>query len=149
MAGIQNELAEGVKAFLASGDRAFLSTMQNLDRNSIEGQATIRYLMQLKHWPFTPDSEFEGLLNHFFGHYPDRKSMKAEDYREVTDGLIKDTWGYECVVVVPEPVAPKAEKPNPGKRTSKPRMVSEAQSVEEGESGSRTFKTIREQEADS
>ena len=149
MVQINTELAQGVKAFLDSGDRGFLATMQGLDRNDIEGQATIRYLMQLKHWPFTPDSEFAGLLNHFFGAYPDRKSMTPEDYQKTTFDMIKSAFDYECVVVVPEP-KPEAEakKPNPGKRTSKPRMQSEAESLEEGESGSRTFKSINQSEQD-
>lgn len=149
MVQINSALADGVKAFLASGDRSFLATMQGLDRNDIEAQATVRYLMQLKHWPFTPDSEFEGLLNHFFGTYPDRVQVAPADYQAKTFDLIKNTFDYECVVVVPEPAAPKAEKPNPGKRASKPRMQSEADSVEdgeEGETGSRTFKSIREAE---
>ena len=42
----------------------------------------------------------------------------------------------------------EAKKPNPGKRTSKPRMQSEAESLEEGESGSRTFKSINQSEQD-
>lgn len=147
MVQINSELVGGVKAFLDGGDRGFLATMQGLDRNDIEGQATVRYLMQLKHWPFTPDSDFAGLLDHFFGAYPERKLLTPEEYQKTTFEMIKGAWDYECVVVVPEPREPKAEKPNPGKRAAKPRMQSEADSVEEGETGSRTFKTIREGES--
>lgn len=147
MVQIQSELAEGVKAFLDSGDRSFLQTMHGLDRNDIQAQATIRYLMQLKHWPFTPDSDFEGLLDRFFGEYPDRQKLTGPEYQEQTAALIKEAFDYECIVVVPEPAAPKAEKPNPGKRVAKPRMQSEEDSVEEGETGSRTFKSIREGES--
>ena len=149
MVQIQNVLAQGVRDFLDSGDRSFLSTMQDMDRNDIEAQATIRYLMQLKHWPFTPDSDFAGLLERFFGQFPDRKSLAPEEYQKTTFDLIKATWDYECVAVVPEPAAPKAEKkPSPAKRSSKPAMAKD-ESDEEGESGSRTFKSIRQQEAES
>lgn len=147
MAQINGELARGVKAFLENGDRGFLVILQGLDRNDIEGQATVRYLMQLKHWPFTPDSDFSGLLTHFFGAYPERKSLAPEEYQKTTFDLIKDTWDYECVVVVPEPREPKEEKPKVEKRATKPRMQKDS-SDEEGESGSRTFKSINQAETE-
>lgn len=146
MVQIQNGLAEGVKAFLDNGDRGFLTTMRELDRNSIEGQATIRYLMQLKHWPFTPDSDFAGLLEHFFGTFPERKSLEPAEYQAKTASLIKDAWDYECVVVVPEP-RPEPEEKKPTVKSKKPKTVKDV-AEEEGESGSRTFKSIRQQEAD-
>jgi hypothetical protein len=150
MVQIQSALAEGVKAFLESGDRSFLETMRGLDRQDIEGQATVRYLMQLKHWPFTPDSDFAGLLDHFFGAFPDRKSLSPEEYQAKTFDLIKSTWGYECVVVVPEPrPEPEAKKPAVKSKASKKPLTVKEDSEEEGESGSRTFKSIRQQEAES
>ena len=150
MVQIQNTLVEGVKTFLDSGDRSFLDTMQGLDRNSIEAQATIRYLMQLKHWPLTPDSDFAGLLDRFFGEYPERTKMDAETYRQTTFDMIKSAWQYECIVVLPEPKAEAEDmpkKPARGKAAKKSHMVKDDEG-EEGETGSKTFKSIREQEAE-
>jgi hypothetical protein len=105
--------------------------------------------MQIKHWPFTPGSDFSSALDHLFGEYPGRTKRDPQEYQDTTFAMIKEAFDYECVVVVPEPQEPKPEKkPNPGKRTSKPRMQSEEESVEEGESGSRTFKSIREHDAE-
>lgn len=152
MVQIQSALAEGVKAFLESGDRSFLETMRGLDRNDIEAQATIRYLMQLKHWPFTPDSDFAGLLDHFFGEFPERARRDPEEYQTKTFDLIKSTWDYECVVVVPTPRPAEEKKPaakTKPKGSKKPQMVEDTDGEEEGETGSRTFKSIRQQEGES
>lgn len=149
MSQIHKELSSGVKSFLDSGDRSFLGVLREMDRNDIAGQATLRYLMQLKHWPFTPDSDFAGLLEHFFGTFAERKPITSEEYQKETFDLIKDAWGYECIIVIPEPVAPKVEKPKAGKKAIKPRMVSESESDDEGESGSRSFKSINQVESNS
>lgn len=125
MVAINSELATGVQLFLQSGDRGFLDTLRAMDRNSIEGQSVVRYLMQLKHWPMTPESDFDGLLNHFFAAYPERKAIEPSEYRDTTFALIKSTFDYECVVVVPEPKAEVEHKPNPGKVTRRPKMVKE------------------------
>lgn len=148
MSQINVELINGVKAFLDNGDRSFLNLLKEMDRNDIQGQATVRYLMQLKHWPFTPDSDFAELLTHFFAAFPERKAMEPEVYQKTTFDLIKDAWDYECVAVVPEPREPKVEKPKATKRSTKPAMMSESSSDEEGESGSKTFKSINQAETE-
>lgn len=142
MVMINSELGSGVSRFLESGDRSFLATMQSMDRNSIEAQAVIRYLMQIKHWPFTPDSEFAGLLDHFFAEFPERKKLNPQEYQATTFSLIKDTFGYECVVVVPEPRPEPEKKPakKPTSKRSKPEMIPEEES--EGASGSKTYKSL-------
>ena len=148
MAAINLALASDVKEFLDSGDRAFLTHLLMSPRDDIECQAVVRYLMQLKHWPMTPDSDFSKALEHLFGDYPERPKRDAAEYQQLTKDMIQQAFGYECVTIVPEAKPAVEAKPNPGKRTSKPRMQSEAESLEEGESGSRTFKSIRESEAD-
>lgn len=111
MVAISHGLATQVRLFLEAGDKSFLSTLAEMDRNNIEGQAVVRYLMQKKHWPFTPESEFSSALTHLFGHYPDRPARDPQEYRDTTFALIKETFDYECIVVVPEPKAETEEKP--------------------------------------
>jgi hypothetical protein len=141
---IDTKLIEGVETFKDCADRSFLNILRGMDRDDIQGQATIRYLIQIKHWPFTQDSEFAELLEHFFGSYVGRKSLPAEEYQKKTFDMIKDAWNYECVVPVVEPKEPIADKPKAGKRAAKPKMVSENHLDEEGESGSKTFKSINQ-----
>jgi len=124
---INSDLAQGVRAFLESGDRGFLETLKALDRNDIQGQAVVRYLMQLKHWPFTPDSDFAGILTHLFAEFPERKKLDPTEYQATTFDLIRDTFDYECVVVVPEAKAPIEKKP--AKPTRKPKKVTESEEV--------------------
>ena len=143
---INSNIVAGVKEFLDGGDRSFLSDLLAGPRDNVEGQAVVRYLMQIKHWPFTPGSEFAETLEHLFGEYPERKKMDPEEYRTTTEKMILEAFDYQCIEVVPEP---KPEpKPNPGKRTKRPQMVKDDDGEEEGESGSKTFKSIREQEAE-
>lgn len=150
MVAINGELATGVRLFLESGDRGFTGLLMNMDRNAIEGQAVVRYLMQLKHWPFTPESEFSAALDHLFAEYPGRTKREAQEYQDTTFQLIKETFDYECIVVVPEP-RPEP-KPNPGKVTRRPKMVKESETEggaqDEGESGSRTFKSLNDSDID-
>lgn len=108
MVAISSDLAGKVRLFLEAGDREFLDTLNGMDRNSIEGQAVVRYLMQLKHWPATADSDFSTALDHLFAEYPERAKRSPQEYRDTTFALIKNTFDYECVVVVVEE-APKAE----------------------------------------
>lgn len=143
MLQINPQLIEGVNSFKEKADRSFLNLLREMDRNDIQGQATIRYLIQLKHWPFTPDSEFAGLLEHFFGSYEGRKSLSPQEYQNTTFEMIKSAWGYECVLPVVEPKEPVVEKTKSSRKASKPKMVSE-DSLEEGESGSKTFKSINQ-----
>jgi hypothetical protein len=143
---IDSKLAEQVKAFLDGGDRSFLDTLQAMDRNDQSGQAVVRYLMQIKHWPFTADSVFSDLLTHFFADCGERTKVDPVDYKAATAKMIKDAFDYECIEIVAEP-RPEP-KPNPGKVTRRPKMISEAEDTkddsEEGESGSRVFKSINE-----
>ena len=142
---INSSLVAEVKEFLDSGDRTFLAHMLERPRDDIEGQAIVRYLMQIKHWPFTPGSEFAEVLEHLFGEYPERQKMEPGEYQATTEKMILEAFGYQCIEVVPEP---KPEpKPNPGKRSKRPQMVPDDEG-EEGETGSKTFKSIREQEAE-
>lgn len=134
MVAINHELATQVRLFLEAGDKSFLDTLNGLDRNDIEGQAVVRYLMQLKHWPFTPDSGFSDALNHLFGEYPERAKRDAEEYRTTTYALIKDTFDYECIVVVPEPRPEPAEKPAAKKPAArKPSRASNPSSRDESD----------------
>jgi hypothetical protein len=129
---IDNNLANGVRVFLDSGNRDFLAILHGLEPGSLEAQATIRYLLQLKHWPLTPESDFAGLLEKFFGPNVPKTAESPEAYRTATAAMIQETWNYECVYIAPEPREEKPKKPNPGKRVNKPRMQSENDSVEEG-----------------
>lgn len=146
MVAINLSLADDVKEFLDSGDRAFLTHLLMSPRDDIESQAVVRYLMQIKHWPFTPESDFAKALDHLFGEYPGRVKRDPKEYQDTTFALIKETFGYECIVVVPEP-RPEP-KPNPGKVTRRPKMVKEETVEEEGESGSRTFKSLNNSDID-
>lgn len=123
MVAINTALISDVKEFLDNGDRAFLTHLQMSPRDDIESQAVVRYLMQIKHWPFTPDSGFSLALEHLFTDHPERKARDPQEYRETTFALIKASFGYECIEVVAEP---KPEpKLNPGKVTRRPKMVAE------------------------
>ena len=143
---ISPQIVTGVKAFLESGDRSFLNELKGLERTDITGQAIVRYLMQLKHWPFTPDSDFAQTLEYFFGHFPERTLLEPAEYQATTFSLIKDAFDYECVVVVPEVRERPAVVEKPARKTSrKPATVPDSHVEEsEGESGSRSFKTLRE-----
>jgi hypothetical protein len=111
-----------------------------LDINDIQAQATIRYLLQIKHWPLTPDSDFARIMDRFFGEAPGRTKLSGADYQEATAQIIKSTWGYECVAVVP---VVREEKLNPGKPTRRPKMIKD-NAEDEGETGSKTFKSINQ-----
>lgn len=136
---INMSLVSDVKEFLDSGDRSFLTILRTGDRNDIEGQAVVRYLMQLKHWPFTPESDFAEALDHLFGEYPERKKIEPAEYQATTEKMILEAFGYQCIEVKPEPakVEEKVEKPKKAK-------VTKQKSDEEGESGSRTFKRLKD-----
>jgi hypothetical protein len=135
-----SSLADDVKEFLDSGDREFVTILRMSPRDDIQAQAVVRYLMQIKHWPFTPDSDFAHALEHLFGDYPERKKVDPVEYKATTEKLILEMFGYQCIEVVPEPapVEEKAEKPKRGKKSVKEKAD------EEGESGSRTFKSLNE-----
>lgn len=142
MVAINHELATQVRLFLEAGDKSFLDTLNGMDRNDIEGQAVVRYLMQLKHWPFTPDSGFSTALDHLFGEYPERTKQKAEEYRETTSALIKETFDYECIVVVPEPRPEPTEKPAAKKPAArKPSRASNPSSHDESDAVSSDIDT--------
>lgn len=126
MTAINLALVSDVQEFLDNGNKEFLTHLLMSPRDDIESQAVVRYLMQIKHWPFTPESQFAAALDHLFGTYPERAQRDPQEYRDTTFALIKESFGYECVVVVPEP---KPEpKPNPGKVTRRPKMVKEEDS---------------------
>lgn len=130
MTAINLALVGDVKEFLDNGDRKFLTHLLMSPRNDIESQVVVRYLMQIKHWPFTPESEFSKALDRLFGEHPERVQRDPQEYRDTTFALIKESFNYECVFVAPEP---KPEpKPNPGKVTRRPKMVKE----EDSEGGS-------------
>jgi hypothetical protein len=135
---INQSLVNDVKEFLDSGDREFLTTLQMGPRDDIEGQAVVRYLMQLKHWPLTPDSDFAKTLDHLFGEYPERKKIEPETYQVTTEKLILDAFNYQCVEVKPEPKPVVEEKPKKTKKSPKEKAA------EEGESGSKTFKPLKD-----
>jgi hypothetical protein len=124
---IQAEIVSGVNLFLESGDRGFLTLLKDLERTDIRGQATIRYLMQLEHWPFTPDSEFAGLMNHFFADFPERNHPSPEEYQATTKALIQEAWNYTCQVIVPTPKEPveksETKKAPAPRKTSTRKMV--------------------------
>jgi len=126
---INSDLAKGVKLFLEAGDRGFLDLLMGLDRNNIEGQAVVRYLIQLKHWPFTPNSGFSEALDHLFAEYPERAKRDPSEYQAVTFSLIKDAFDYECVVVVPTPRPEGVAEKKPKKPTRKPKPVMESEVV--------------------
>lgn len=149
MVELNTKLVTEVNAFLEGADRSFISTLAGLERNDIMGQATVRYLMRKGHWPFTPGSEFSGLLDHFFAAYPDKVVVDPVEYQAKTFEIIKNAWGYECeaIIVIPKPVEEK--KSNPGKRSKKPVMEADPDYApggfeEGGETGSRKFKSINE-----
>ena len=117
MVAIREDLTGQVRLFLESGDRSFLHTMMDMDRNSIEAQAVVRYLMQLKHWPFTPGTEFSDVMNRFFAEFPERAKRLPEEYRATTFSLIKDSFDYECIEIVPEPKPQPAEEKKQARKT--------------------------------
>lgn len=126
MVMINTSLVDEVKGFLDGGDRGFLTRLREAPRDDIESQAVVRYLMQIKHWPFTPDSDFSAVLDHLFAEYPERKKLDPTEYQATTATLIKESFGYECIVVVPEPrpvVEAKAEKTR--KPARKPKTTEE------------------------
>lgn len=136
---INPDLSQKVEAFLESGDRSFLQDLLEMDRNNIEGQAVIRYLMNRQHWPLTPESDFATALERLFGEFPERIKRDPVEYIEITSQLIKNSFDYECVVRLPPP-PPVEEK----KTTRKRKTPQDKRETEEGESGSRVFKSINE-----
>jgi len=143
---IDTSLAKQVNSFLESGDRSFLTALLEMDRNDVSGQAIVRYLMNKRHWPFTPDSDFAQAIQHLFGEYPERIKRAPEEYVKATSELIKQAFDYECVTIVPEP------RPEPTPKTKaapkKSRKSETVPSEEEGESGSRTFKSIAQTDSE-
>lgn len=135
MVQINTSLTSDVKEFLASGDRNFLSHMKASNRNDIECQAVVRYLMQLKHWPLTPESEFAEVMEHLFGEYPERKKRDPKEYQATTFDLIKSSFDYECVEIIPAPapVTTVEEKPK-GRKTKKSTKPIEPEDHHEPES---------------
>lgn len=117
---IRKPLILEVNNFINTGDRSFLKTLKALDRNNIEGQAVIRFLIQKKLWTFVSDSDFSDLLDHFFGYYPERLVTKPESYRQQTFDMIKSAWNYECVVEILESKVEVREKPKEKKSTPLP-----------------------------
>ena len=142
---ISPQIVTGVKSFLEVGDRTFLDEMKGLERADITGQAVVRYLMQLKHWPFTPDGDFAQTLEYFFGHFPERTLLEPSEYQAATFSLIKDAFDYQCITVVPEI---KDRPPAEEKTARKPGCWPKSSEPEEGESGSKTFKTLRDVNTD-
>lgn len=133
---------------------ALTAALLGVDREDLTARAGVRYLMRVGAWRYEPNGDFNRAMNHLFAHYEGRPAVEPETYQEQTKQIIQDLWGFECVpiVIVPKEAAAKPErKPNPGKVTRRPRMISDdeaAQYNEEGESGSRTFKSINEQAAE-
>jgi hypothetical protein len=148
MVELNTKLVKEVNAFLKGADRSFIATLSGLERDDIMGHATVRYLMRKGHWPFTPNSEFAEVMDHFFATYPEKKAVDPVEYQSTTFDIIKAAWDYECVPIVIEPTPASEKKPNPGKRSKKPRMEPDPDYNQEGESGSRTFKSLEDHDID-
>jgi len=123
MVAINGSLASDVEEFLENGDLAFLTHLRMGPRDDIESQAVVRYLMQLKRWSFTGDEGFTEALDHLFAEYPDRAKRDPAEYQATTFALIKNTFDYECVVVVAEPRPEPVEKAKPAARKASTRKV--------------------------
>jgi hypothetical protein len=120
---INEDLRHQTRALLDGGDKTLLVTLRGLERSDLAGQAVVRYLMQIKHWPMTPGGEAATALEHLFAHHPERAALDPQTYRDETSRMIMEAFNYECVHVEPQP-RPEP-KPNPGKVTRRPRMVRE------------------------
>ena len=136
---INKTLVLEVKDFLDSGNQTFLETLISMDRCDIQGQAVIRYLLQLKHWPFTTESRYSDAIEHLFADFPERVLRDPSEYQEITAKMILDAFGYECKTVEPDPEPVENDEQLAEKEYKKPRK---SKTNKEGESGSKTFKNL-------
>lgn len=149
MSDIQTAIVETVKDFTKEPDGPadeMLDALLAADRNDLTGKSAIRYMMRLGIWRPERNGGFHDAINHFFAHYDGRETMEPEEYQAKTKSLIQEAWGYECAEIV-APAPTKVEtKPKVKKKPVTRKAETVPEDEEEGESGSRTFKTIREQE---
>jgi hypothetical protein len=143
-----------ISAYLALNDTTFsnpsaaalveeaLTLIREAPQDDEMALATIRYLFVKKAWDLSgryPSKElWSEVLNRFFG--PGNKV--PANYLESTKTNILNWWGFD----VPDPVVnTQEEKPKAkGKATKKTTKRSKPANDEEGESGSRTFKALKD-----
>lgn len=122
-----------------------LGLLHEMDRNDIKAKAAIRYLFNVGKWSLEEGSKFAEVLEHHFAKNDGMVEMEPQIYQKVTGEIIKDLWDHEIQVVVIQP-APKAENPKPVRTAKKTRKSVSTDS--EGESGSRTFKSLKQHDID-
>lgn len=141
MTDLEDKMITQVSEFVGSGDMTFLETILEMDRTNTTGQSAVRYLMQIGKWRYEQNGDFYKAMEHLFGYYHGRPEIDAKIYQQTTYDIIKNAWGYECVIV--ESPGGSEEPKEPAKKTTKGKR-STRQKSEEGDSGSKTFKSLNE-----
>lgn len=143
-----------ISAYLALNDTTFsnpaaaalveeaLTLIKDAPQDDEMALATIRYLFVKKAWDLSgryPNKElWSEVLNRFFG----TGNKVPTNYLESTKATILNQWGFE----VPDPVVnTQEEKPKAKGKTKKTTTKRKpAANDEDGESGSRTFKALKD-----
>lgn len=117
----------------------FLAILFAMDVEDIFPRAVIRYLMNSGGWPLGVKvhntENWSNVIEKFFGVITGGTKFIPDNYLEVTKSIIKDAFDYD----IADPVKVEVEPKKTAKKTAK-------KTTEEGESGSKTFKSIQEME---
>lgn len=128
----------------------FLPILLSYEIEDIFPRMCIRYLMVTKCWPagmeVSNKQQWADVLNKFFSTATTGSTYVPVDYLKLTKQMILETFQYEIVELPASAETSKNKKTSKIKKKSMSESIKEIMTSDEGESGSKIFKSISETE---